>query len=101
MADKSTELVTQAYMDQIFISLKEQIADLSEKVSELGSAAASKTRRSSGKKRKPSKYNLFIKKCMKGTGRSMGDCAAAYKEAKADGSLDAQIASVQVEEAEE
>lgn len=101
MADKETAPVTMAYMDQIFTALREKMDELSEKIDELSTKAASTPRARSSGKRKPSKYNLFIKKCMKGTGKPMATCAAEYKTAKADGTLDAQIANVQGMEEEE
>jgi len=36
------------------------------------------------KKRKPSKYNIFIGDCMRGGGSDMKTCAIRYKEKKAN-----------------
>lgn len=101
MADKENTPVTMAYMDQIFTALKTKMDEISEKLDEVTTKAASAPRAKSGGKRKPSKYNLFIKKCMKGTGKPMATCAAEYKTAKADGTLDDQIANVQGMEEDE
>lgn len=38
--------------------------------------------KSGKKKRKPSKYNLFIGSCMRGGGKTMKECAAEYKKQK-------------------
>ena len=40
------------------------------------------SKRSTGKKRAPSQYNLFIGSCMKEEGNDMKTCARLYKEQK-------------------
>lgn len=96
------ECITKEYMDQIFVALRDKIDGISDKLDTVGTAAVAKTTSRRGGKRKPSKYNLFIKVCMKGTGKGMKECAAEYKVAKADGTLDSIIAGVsQAGEAEE
>jgi hypothetical protein len=100
MAD-GNECVTREYMDSVFIALRDRLDTISEKLDEVGTAAVAKVSKRGGK-RKPSKYNLFIKVCMKGTGKSMKECAAEYKAAKADGTLDSIIAGAGLQgEAEE
>jgi hypothetical protein len=39
------------------------------------------------KKRKPSKYNIFIGNCMRGGGSNMKTCAVEYKKKKEAGEL--------------
>lgn len=39
------------------------------------------------KKRKPSKYNIFIGNCMRGGGSDMKSCATEYKEKKQAGEI--------------
>lgn len=39
------------------------------------------------KKRKPSKYNLFIGDCMRGGGKDMKSCAVDYKKKKEAGKI--------------
>jgi ubiquitin C-terminal hydrolase len=102
MADEECTIVTKEYMDQVFVALRDKLDGLSDKIDAIGTAAVAKVSSRRGGKRKPSKYNLFIKVCMKGTGKPMKDCAAEYKAAKANGTLDSMIANVSgLEEGEE
>lgn len=45
-----------------------------------------KLKTTSRKKRAPSKYNIFIGKCMKEDGKTMKICAAEYKKEKKEAS---------------
>ena len=60
--------------------IKEDLQEIKELLLEI----LSKEKSSGGarKKRAPSKYNLFIGKCMKEDGKDMKSCALEYKQKK-------------------
>lgn len=87
------ELNLREYIDTAFSEIIRRLKEMNETLEEL-KASASKSSGPAGprKKRQPSKYNRFIGKCMKGTGKTMKACAVEYKQAKSDGTLDQIIA---------
>ena len=83
------QCIDREYVDLAFGAIMTQIKELMAKLDDLHVLFEKKrTSPTTGKKRRPSKYNLFIGKCMKGTGKTMKQCASEYKAAKAAGTLD-------------
>ena len=60
--------------------IKEDLQEIKELLVEI--LSKEKSSRGTRKKRAPSKYNLFIGKCMKEDGKDMKSCALEYKKNK-------------------